>query len=325
MTPPLAEGLPVLLCGIDRDGRIVVANDRAQEACGADPTGTAWCDVFAIGRPDALAGILEDGVRDFEGVCRRGRRLRWLFSPWPAREGLWAAGRDVTDERASQARRRGRERATALANLGAGLAHELRNPLNSALLQITLAERKLARTERTVPGELAEATRELHRAATVLEDFLVFARPQEHSPDHIEVAPLAASAIARVAERAERAGVELSNEGGPRVFAQLDPRRIERALVEVLTNAIDAAAMSPTPAVVLRWSTQAAALSLEIEDFGPGPPTAEAPVFDPFFTTKPAGTGLGLAIVDRIVADHGGVAELTRGIGSTTFRMRLPL
>jgi signal transduction histidine kinase len=321
----LVEGLPILMCGLDHTGRILVANDRCLAACGEDLVGASWCEVFATGRCNALSDLLRDGTRDFEGVCRSGRRLRWLFSSWRERDGFWAVGRDVTEERAAQARRRGRERATALANLGAGLAHELRNPLNSAMLQIALAERKLARENRAVPGALGEATRELHRAATVLEDFLVFARPQEHSTDRVDIAPIVSRALDRVRDRADEAGVAITNEGGPRLIAEVDPQRIERALVEVLTNAVDAATVSPTPEVFVRWIAAGNAVALEVEDLGPGPPSPEAPVFDPFFTTKPTGTGLGLAIVDRIVADHGGVAELIRNIGATIVRLRLPL
>jgi len=65
-----------------------------------------------------------------------------------------------------------REAAYALSSLSTGLAHALRNPLNSAVLELALAQRKLARDQRPVPGEIAEATHELLRAATRLEDFL---------------------------------------------------------------------------------------------------------------------------------------------------------
>ena len=101
--------------------------------------------------------------------------------------------------------------------------------------------------------------------------------------------------------------------------------RIERALVEALANAIDAARAAQRPEVTIRWSTESNSLVVEIEDHGPGLPSGNPPVFDPFYTTKPAGTGLGLAIVDRIVVDHGGTAELTRAGDTTVFRMRLPI
>jgi len=334
MTPVLVSGLPVIMCGLDGNGRIVVANDKCIEATGLGDAllGCDWRELFAVSRHDAIAELWKEvgpgkPVVEFEGLSRNGRRLRWQFSHWPhdGRGALWAVGHDVTEERALQARRRGHERARSLANLGAGLAHELRNPLNSALLQLALAQRKIARTDRDVPTELAEATREIHRAATVLEDFLVFARPQETALQHIELGPIVERALARTRDRANGTGVRLTSGGGPQVIAELDPARIERALVEVLTNAIDAAAGSPTPEVMIRWSTARNSLVIEVEDLGPGLPAQEAPVFDPFFTTKSSGTGLGLAIVDRVVVDHGGVAELSRIGSATVFRMRLPL
>jgi signal transduction histidine kinase len=333
-TPILVSGLPVIMCGLERDGRIVVANDRCVEASGIgnEVLGSDWRDLFASSRHEAIAELWKNvgpgkPTVDFEGLCCNGRRLRWQFSHWPhdGADALWAVALDVTEERARQARKRGHERARSLANLGAGLAHELRNPLNSALLQLALAQRKLARAAHDAPGELTEATREIHRAATVLEDFLVFARPQETRHQRVELAPIVERAVARMSERADAAGVELTIVAGPPVTAELDPMRIERALVEVLANAIDAATGSPTPEVVVRWAIAHSSLELEVEDSGPGLPAANAPVFDPFFTTKSSGTGLGLAIVDRVVADHGGVAELTRTGDATVFHMRLPL
>jgi signal transduction histidine kinase len=334
MTPVIVSGLPVIMCGLERSGRIVVANDRAMEATGLSDgvIGSDWRELFARSRHDAITELWktvgpDKPVVEFEGLCCNGRRLRWQFSHWPhdGKGALWAVGLDVTEERAQQARRRGHERARSLANLGAGLAHELRNPLNSALLQLALAQRKLARTEREVPGELGEATREIHRAATVLEDFLVFARPQETAHQRVELGPIVERALTRTRDRAEVAGVKLSSAGGPQVIAELDPARIERALVEVLANAIDAAAGTPTPEVMIRWAARDSSLVIEIEDLGPGLPAPNAPVFDPFFTTKSTGTGLGLAIVDRVVADHAGTAELMRVGSATVFRMRLPL
>jgi len=334
MTPVLVSGLPVIMCGLERSGRIVVANDRAMEATGLSESvlGSDWRDLFARSRHDVIAELWKGigpgkPVVEFEGLCCNGRRLRWQFSHWPhdGNDALWAVGLDVTEERAQQARKRGHERARSLANLGAGLAHELRNPLNSALLQLALAQRKIARTDREVPAELAEATREIHRAATVLEDFLVFARPMETTHQHVEVGSVVDRALARTSDRATAAGVKLANGGGPQVVAEIDPARIERALVEVLANAVDAAAGTPTPEVMIRWTAHDSALVIEVEDLGPGLPAPNAPVFDPFFTTKSSGTGLGLAIVDRVVSDHGGVAELTRVGSATVFRMRLPL
>lgn len=334
MTPALVSGLPVIMCGLDRSGKIVVANDRCMEATGLSDgvLGSDWRDLFAKSRHDAISELWKGvgpgkPVVEFEGLCCNGRRLRWQFSHWPhdGSGALWAVGLDVTEERALQARKRGHERARSLATLGAGLAHELRNPLNSAQLQLALAQRKLARSDQIVPTELTEATREIHRAATVLEDFLVFARPQETVLQHVELEPIVERALARTRERAKDAGVNLSNGGGPPVLAELDPARIERALVEVLGNAIDAAGGTPTPDVMIRWSTTGNTLVIEVEDLGPGLPSPNAPVFDPFFTTKSSGTGLGLAIVDRVVADHGGVADLQRVGSATVFRMRLPV
>lgn len=323
------EGLPMCVCGLGPDGRIRDVNDRCRQMLGDDVIGRDWRDLFAASRHDTVDAVWhamapEQVSAEFESLSPNGRRLRWHFSHKPP-DGLWAIGIDVTEERAAQARRRDQERATALANLGAGLAHELRNPLNSALLQLALAQRRIARAMHPVPVEIAEAAGELHRAATLLEDFLLFARPQHTTRKHADVSEIVDTALARVREHAEEVRVHLIASGGPPIVAELDPIRIARALVEALGNAIDAAQGAAQPDVTIRWSTEGNSLLIDIEDHGPGLPPEPAPVFDAFYSTKPSGTGLGLAIVDRIVVDHGGTAELTRAGDVTIFRMQLPI
>ena len=216
------------VCGLGNDGRIRDANDRCRQILGGDVIGRDWRDLFAASRQDAVAALWravtpEHVSGEFECLSPNGRRLRWHFSHMPP-DGLWAIGIDVTEERAAQARRRDHERATALANLGAGLAHELRNPLNGAVLQLALAQRRLARAEQPVPGEIAAAARELHRAAALLEDFLVFARPQPTTHERAEISAIVGAALATVSERAADAGVRIITNAGPQVIAELRSR-----------------------------------------------------------------------------------------------------
>jgi PAS domain S-box-containing protein len=339
-TPPLAQlvdAIEQLVCGLTLGGEIVFANQRSlelarlprEEVIGAD-----WRQLFASEeRHDQLAAQWAEispgrPSRPFESLSRSGKRLRWQFSSWSldGRPGVCAVGTDVTDERDAQARSRSVERVSAVSNLGAGLAHELRNPLNSAHLQLVLLSRKIAKLgAASMLGPHVEAAkREIARTAEILDDFLVFARPQRHALERVELSAVVRRAVARVQARADDAGVAVEVVASPPLAAELAAVRVEDAIHHLVANAIDACRTVRAPAVTVRARLEGNVAIVEVEDNGPGLPV-DAPVFDPFFTTKPSGTGLGLAIVERVAIDHGGGVEFERAGNVTVFRLKLPI
>ncbi len=334
----IVDAMGLLLFGLDSEGRIVAANRHCEAFTGirrSELVGRCWRELFVDeGRRAQVAALwaelshAEVASQSFEGLFGSGRRLRWTFTRWKlAGGGVCAVGQDVTEEHAGRARLRASDRISALANLGAGFAHELRNPLNSASLQITLLARKLAKVAGgdALNVHAAEASKEIHRAAALLDDFFAYARPHPLDVRPVEIQSVVRGAVERAAPRAAEAGVVIALVQGPKVVAELDAVRVEGALYNLLANAIDASAGASSPAVAARWITDASSAAIEIEDNGPGLPSPTAPIFDPFFTTKPFGTGLGLAIVERVAIDHGGAVEVTRVDGHTIFRLRLPI
>lgn len=284
----------------------------------------------------ALWQTLRSGTatEPFESLCRNRRRLMWRFAEWPGggpgRAGICAVGLDVTTERDARHVARLAGTAQTLGHLGAGLAHEIRNPLNSAALQLALAERRIDRLPGSGRDGIAIAVRravqEIGRAAALLEDFLAFARPNALTLARIDARELLAAAADRASALASAAEVALAVEPGPPVQCEADRERLLGAVYNLVENAIDAAASAPGPGRVdLRLSLEWNTLVIEVSDNGPGLPSADAPIFDPFFTTKSSGTGLGLAIVDRTAADHGGSVRAERAGEATRFLLRLPI
>jgi len=241
---------------------------------------------------------------------------------------LWAVGVDVTEEREALVRARELERIVALGNMVSGLTHELRNPLNGALLQLTLLERTLARHRdewiQPAAGAAAQAIVEIRRVSRILDDFLVFTRPQPIHLERTDVRQLAARAIERSAPRAHAAGVTVSLEIGAGAVAEIDPSRVETAVYQLIANAIDAAAATTDRAAWVRIVASGNSVVIEVEDHGVGVSAADASMFEPFFTTKTGGTGLGLSIVQRVAADHGGSVTHERRGDATVFRLELP-
>ena len=346
MTLPLVhdvvDGLDVLICGLDEHGTIVIFNRRCEQCTGLErehAVGTRWLDLFAIGeRHGQVHTLWREAAPDlpsgpYEALCRNGRSLRWQFTrserslPFPV--DLWAVGLDITDEREAEARARANERVVAVGNLISGLTHELRNPLNGALLQLELAARAASRQEADANGPIAQAvtraSAEVRRISALLDDFLVFVRPIPIRLERVDLRPIVEKAIDRARAKAIAAGVEIILEPGAQARGEADTGRIETAVYNLLANAIDAAAAAAVHEIRARLGVRGNAIEIEIEDRGAGLPSSAARIFEPYYTTKQGGTGLGLSIVQRVAADHGGAVSYERRDGATVFRLELPI
>lgn len=345
MTEPafqdVIDGLEVLICGLDGGGIIHVFNRPCERLTGLSrerAIGRNWLELFADGQRTDHVQALWTRAREgepagpYEALCRNSRNLRWHFSRH-ARGGppvaLWAVGIDLTEEREARVRARALDRVVALGNMVSGLAHELRNPLNGALLQLALVDRTLARHRDPWIGPLvttvAQVTGEIRRISSVLDDFLMFTRPQPTHLERAEVRRVVARAIERCAPRARAAGATVELDPGSEAFAELDTARVETAVCQLITNAIDAVTDAAERTVRVRIVTSGNSVAIEIEDRGAGVPFDDRSMFEPFFTTKTGGTGLGLSIVQRVAADHGGSIEHERRGGATVFRLELPI
>ncbi|WP_437740383.1 protoglobin domain-containing protein [Sorangium sp. So ce1504] len=286
-------------------------------------------DVAAGRRPSV--DLLESIVRTRAGKIRD---LRWQLAYAPSAADdevvLFAIGQDTTDENALAARVRQSEKLAAVGTLAAGLAHEIRNPLNGAQLHVTFLERGLARAGLKDPDtlEAIQVVRdEIRRLSALVSEFLDFARPQPLYLRPTPVVPLCERA-ARVAASSDGAGAQAAVKvdlPSTDIVLDLDPAKIEQVLLNLLRNAIEAVDAAGGGTVTLRARRQPRHAVVEVEDDGPGIASPDAPIFDPFFSTKPNGTGLGLAIAHRIVTDHEGTIEFQSRPGRTLFRVTLPL
>ncbi|WP_437827746.1 protoglobin domain-containing protein [Sorangium sp. So ce1153] len=339
----------VLVVGLDARAVVRLWNREAERITGLgreDILGTPFVETLlpeelradhgalvkeiAAGRR-AGAELLESSLRTRAGKIRD---VRWQLAYAPSAADdevvLFAIGQDTTDENALAARVRQSEKLAAVGTLAAGLAHEIRNPLNGAQLHVTFLERGLARAGMKDP-DTVEAIRvvrdEIRRLSGLVSEFLDFARPSPLLVQPTSVLALCERA-ARVALSSEGAGAQAEvrvDLPSTDLVLDLDPARIEQVLLNLLRNALEAVGPAGGGTVTLRARRQPRHAVLEVEDDGPGVASPEAPIFDPFFSTKPNGTGLGLAIAHRIVTDHEGTIDFQSRPGKTLFRVTLPI
>lgn len=223
----------------------------------------------------------------------------------------------------SQLRRR--DRLSALGQVAAGIAHEVRNPLGIIRTSAELIRKR----QRMAQGDqqlLENVIGEVRRIDQLITDFLAFVKPVA-----LMQLPLRTSdVIARVArfcapELAMRGiTLEVADEA-PDAWVDGDADSLYQAALNVVLNAIDA--MPGGGKLLIGQRVEGKFLFLRFTDSGPGLPEAvRERVFDPFFTTKPQGTGLGLAKVLSVMEGHRGSVECRNEPGGgATFEFILPL
>lgn len=223
-------------------------------------------------------------------------------------------------------RRAQAERVTAMQTLTAGLAHEVRNPLNAAKLQLELLDRRLRRTQDdarlTEPSALAN--KEIDRLTHLLDDFLAFARPPELHLEERDVLELVHHVcdLERPAAALRHAEIEIATQAQPLV-ARFDVAKTHQVIANLLTNAIQAVPDGGRIRVTL--TATAENFTIGVEDNGSGIPIdLQGRIYEPFFSTKEAGTGLGMSIVYSLVTLHGGTITLESGEQGTRFEVTIP-
>lgn len=223
------------------------------------------------------------------------------------------------------------ERLAYLGTLAAGLAHEIRNPLNSLSLNMQMLEEDLASpaSQATNQRLLAITHAELSRLERLVSDFLAYARPRPLRPRPLPAAAMLQSVrevlAGQVASR--RAELTLDDQSGG-ACVQVDAEQMQQVLINLVQNALAATeGTGRPPRVDLRVRRAGPRVEIEVEDNGGGIAESDRPrVFELFFSTRKGGTGLGLAIAERIVTAHGGHLELESEVGyGTRFKVSLPL
>ena len=216
------------------------------------------------------------------------------------------------------------DRLSALGELSAGLAHEIRNPLGALEGAVQILQRVELPAE--IRCEFAQmASNEVGRLKTLLTNFLDFARPKPPQRIVIEPALLLESVVRLSAETAKMADVQVSKEAYQMAPISVDAEQIKQVLLNLVLNAVQA--MPHGGEVLLRAIQDGNSVLLEVVDQGSGIPAENLErIFDPFFTTRANGTGLGLSIAHQIVHAHGGqIIVRNNPDRGATFSFVLPL
>ncbi|HET8542620.1 MAG TPA: HAMP domain-containing sensor histidine kinase [Anaeromyxobacter sp.] len=272
-------------------------------------------EIAAVSRTfNAMAGELQEA---------RGRLERW-------NEELRREVEARTRELALAQAQLGEERKlAAIGRLGAGVAHEINNPLTGILghAQLLLERAAFAGADRE-PLQRIEAL--ARRCRDVTQALLRFSqRAAEPAREDVDLNRVVADALALFGGLSEAEGVPVSSElASPPPRVRGDAGRLARVLLNLLANARTACQGRPGAAIAVSTARDGEEAVLRVRDGGRGISPEHLPhVFEPFFTTKDrwASVGLGLSVSYRIVAEHGGRIEVESRPGEgAAFTVRLP-
>jgi two-component system sensor histidine kinase FlrB len=319
----LLEALPGGVVVLDAAGCVAQANPAALRMLGDAILREPWSDVEAR----RLAPAAE--AREWQLRGRDGSLLeRWVNVSASALDT--AGGRilllsDITEARGLREQLERHRRLSAMGEMAAGLAHQLRTPLATALLYAgNLARPQLPDLDRQRFAERVQARlRDLER---MIQDMLTFVRGAPAAREAIDFAALLREVAQVMEPQTQAAGVSLQVQvdcGPARVLGQREA--LAGALLNLLENALQACAAGGEVRLEAD-AAAAAAVRVRVSDSGTGmEESVRARLFEPFFTTRSDGTGLGLAIVRTVVQAHGGEIGVRSSPGrGSEFEVMLP-
>lgn len=219
-------------------------------------------------------------------------------------------GWNIRHDAIRQRRRQAEEHLAFAGALADGIIHDLRNPLSSLRLDVQMLAREAERGADARPERMAElagrALRTMEREDAVLREFLYVAKPDGRDMETIDFNGCVRESIDLVAARFEKDATALAVELAPAALpVTVYPVSLKRAVVNVLTNAREAAAGNGVVKVVTRSERGMAVLCVDDDGSGIEPSERER-IFDMFYTTRPEGTGLGLSLARTAVMKSGG-------------------
>jgi signal transduction histidine kinase len=215
------------------------------------------------------------------------------------------------------------DRLRAIGRTVAGIAHEIRNPLNGIRLSMQLLDQRLRRGA-IQSDDLALVIEEVDRMEALLSDLLAFRETKKMVLTNQELLPVIERCVQLVqpANRGLKKHVVVEVQGRD-LRACFDSQRLTQALLNLLLNAVEAAGDEGSVQVTVL--SRNGTVAVEVHDSGPGlSPEQQQHLFEAFYTTKPMGTGLGLAVSRELAEEMGGTLKYKNEQPGATFVLELP-
>jgi len=272
----------------------------------------------------AMAMLVDEKKVDWDDPVRK--HLEYFHLADPCADALVTL-RDLDSIESINTQLQVSERLAAVGRITAGVAHEVKNPLNSMRLWLeNLKESLPADRDGGAQQAVQVLDKEIDRLDAVVKRFLDFTRPMELKLEATNLAELLRDVLSVSQPQLRKAGIEadeLLGNGVPEVWADRD--LLKQAVLNLVLNAVEA--MPSGGELHVELARRGEMAEIRVSDTGKGIPLEnQQKIFQLFFTTRPGGSGIGLATTFRIVQLHNGSIDFHSEIGrGTTFRIELPL
>ncbi|MGE0405746.1 MAG: PAS domain-containing sensor histidine kinase [Candidatus Korobacteraceae bacterium] len=216
-------------------------------------------------------------------------------------------------------------RLAAIGRLTSGVAHEVKNPINSIVIHLEVLKEKLQEMDPGARRHMDVISSEIQRLDRVVQTLVDFTRPVELRLVETDLRRVVEDVVLLAGPEAERQGVAIRRSVPEHSLpARIDADLVKQALLNVVLNGVQA--MPQGGELAIRAFRQDGVVSLAVHDQGPGiPPEVRDKIFNLYFTTKTKGSGIGLAMTYRVLQLHNGSVEFeSRNGDGTTFWLRFP-
>ncbi len=207
-----------------------------------------------------------------------------------------------------------KERLSEMGDLAAGVAHEIRNPLNT----ISIAAQRLAGEFKPQENseEFVSFTKQIRsetmRLNEIITKFLALAKDRQVKFEKIDLSKLMEEFVSFILPEAEKLQIDIIANIGTDLSVEMNPDDLQKVLSNLFNNAKEAFDNQPEKKISISAFGKDDKVMIKFEDNGPGIPKENYDkVFTPYFTTKEAGTGLGLPTVYKIISELGGEVKVT--------------
>jgi PAS domain S-box-containing protein len=336
MSETIFDRLSSAVLAYNGEGKVIAVNSALTQLTGIDAE--------SIGRP--MDGISESLQFDLPGSIKPGERLvsfeKRVTAPSGERKTILlgmsslpdeAGGgaviliHDITERKLLEEESRRRERLSEMGDMAAGVAHEIRNPLNAIgiaaqRLKIEFSPEEGGEEYDHLAKNILDETGRLNQ---ILTRFLDLAKTRASEDKPTDLAKAINKAIASLSNEGSRSGVKIEYGKHDEIKVRAGIEKLQQVFINLIKNSIQA--MPDGGEVVISVNNSGKDnVVITVSDSGPGfPSEVMSKIFQPYFTTKVDGSGLGLALAYKTITDYGGTVEaLNKPSGGARIRITLP-
>jgi PAS domain S-box-containing protein len=333
LTGNVLEAMHSAVVAVDKNGKIIMFNRLAEDIFSTNRENAVSHDYEVVFPNDdcLLKQTLEkkrttrEVEREFRTFSGKDKFLiigtSCLFDEEKEFNGAVSVIHDITELKKYEEEAKRSERLSALGNLAAGVAHEIRNPLNA--ISITAQRLKSEFAPQKDKDEYISFIKtildEIKRLDSIINQFLSLAKTQKLNLVPTDMCRFLNEVVDLAEIEAKEKNIRVTREIATLPETKIDPDELKKAILNIILNGIQATPSGGTLSINAYLNDSQRDVFIKIKDSGIGIPKENlSKIFQPYFSTKEKGTGLGLSIAYRIISDHKGKIEVESELGKGT-------